>query len=71
VRAFAGTLPLRVSPQQTKKGQKRPFFADRRIKFYLFSASSRAHFWLATVQLVLHADWQLAWHSPHAVFLPV
>jgi hypothetical protein len=32
--------------------------------------SSFAHFWLATVQEVLHADWQLAWHSPHAVFLP-
>jgi len=24
----------------------------------------RAHFWLATVQDVLHADWQEAWHSP-------
>jgi hypothetical protein len=33
--------------------------------------SSFAHFWLATVQDVLHADWQLAWHSPHAVSLPV
>jgi len=29
-----------------------------------------AHFWLATVQDVLQADWQLAWHSPQAVCLP-
>lgn len=32
--------------------------------------SSLAHFWLATVQEVLHADWQLAWHSPQAVYAP-
>jgi hypothetical protein len=25
---------------------------------------SRRHFWFATVQEVLHADWQEAWHSP-------
>jgi hypothetical protein len=25
---------------------------------------------LATVQEVLQADWQLAWHSPQAVLLP-
>lgn len=29
---------------------------------YLFSFF--AHFWFATVQDVLHADWQEAWHSP-------
>jgi hypothetical protein len=29
------------------------------FQHYLFS-----HFWFATVQLVLHADWQDAWHSP-------
>lgn len=23
-----------------------------------------SHFWFATVQEVLHADWQEAWHSP-------
>jgi hypothetical protein len=23
-----------------------------------------SHFWFATVQLVLHADWQDVWHSP-------
>jgi hypothetical protein len=27
-----------------------------------------SHFWLATVQLVLQADWQLAWHSPQPAF---
>jgi len=32
--------------------------------------SSLTHFWLATVQEVLHADWQLDWHSPHAVPWP-
>ena len=26
------------------------------------------HFWLATVQDVLQADWQEAWHSPQPVF---
>jgi len=24
--------------------------------------------WFATVQEVLHADWQEVWHSPHAIF---
>jgi hypothetical protein len=27
---------------------------------FLFS-----HFWFATVQETLQADWQEAWHSPH------
>ncbi len=27
--------------------------------------------WLPTVQLVLHADWQEVWHSPHPPFLTV
>jgi len=31
---------------------------------YLFS-----HFWFATVQLVLHADWHDVWHSPQPEFL--
>ena len=26
------------------------------------------HFWFATVQEVLQADWQEAWHSPQPVF---
>ena len=30
---------------------------------YLFS-----HFWLATVQEVLQADWQEVWHSPQPPF---
>lgn len=28
---------------------------------------SDSHFWLATVQLVLQADWQDVWHSPQAL----
>jgi hypothetical protein len=28
----------------------------------------RSHFWLATVQEVLQADWQDVWHSPHPAF---
>ena len=31
---------------------------------YFFS-----HFWLATPQLVLQADWQEVWHSPQPPFL--
>jgi hypothetical protein len=27
-----------------------------------------SHFWLATVQEVLQADWQEAWHSPQPPF---
>jgi len=30
--------------------------------YYFFFGFS--HFWLATVQEVLQADWQDAWHSP-------
>jgi hypothetical protein len=26
-----------------------------------------SHFWLATVQLVLQADWHEVWHSPQAL----
>jgi len=51
---------------QTKKDRWVSAFlsALRLIVVYL---SSCAHFWLATVQEVLQADWQLAWHSPQAV----
>jgi hypothetical protein len=28
-----------------------------------------SHFWFATVQLVLQADWQEVWHSPQPEFL--
>jgi hypothetical protein len=31
--------------------------------------SSFSHFWLATPQLVLQADWQEVWHSPQPPFL--
>ena len=31
--------------------------------------SSFSHFWFATPQLVLQADWQEVWHSPHPPFL--
>ena len=27
-----------------------------------------SHFWFATPQLVLQADWQEVWHSPHPPF---
>ena len=30
----------------------------------LFRTYFLSHFWLATVQEVLQADWQDAWHSP-------
>ena len=29
---------------------------------------SFSHFWLATPQLVLQADWQEVWHSPQPPF---
>ena len=32
------------------------------------SSSSLAHFWFPTVQDVLHADWQDAWHLPQPPF---
>ena len=34
-------------------------FGEAQISAYTFS-----HFWLATVQDVLQADWQEVWHSP-------
>jgi hypothetical protein len=42
---------------------------------FLFSQSAQPrltfwHFWLATVQDVLQADWQEAWHSPQPVAPP-
>ena len=33
------------------------------------SAHLFSHFWLATPQLVLQADWQEVWHSPQPPFL--
>jgi len=36
------------------------------LRCYLLSFS---HFWLATPQLVLQADWQEVWHSPQPPFL--
>lgn len=32
-----------------------------------YDQRSDSHFWLATVQLVLQADWQDVWHSPQAL----
>ena len=32
---------------------------------------SCSHFWFATVQEVLHADWQEVWHSPQPPFAAV
>jgi len=37
------------------------------IEAYLLASFS--HFWLATPQLVLQADWQEVWHSPQPPFL--
>jgi hypothetical protein len=51
----ADSLPVsrQAEPVPSKKLKKfRPYL-------FLFS-----HFWLATVQEVLQADWQDAWHSP-------
>lgn len=36
-----------------------------RTRYYLLVS----HFWFATVQLVLQADWQDVWHSPQPPFL--
>jgi hypothetical protein len=36
------------------------------LKTNYFSVFS--HAWFATPQLVLHADWQEVWHSPHPPF---
>ena len=38
--------------------------ADFRANYLLFFS----HFWFAIPQLVLHADWQEVWHSPHPPF---
>ena len=39
--------------------------------FFVFGCylSFFSHFWLATPQLVLQADWQEVWHSPQPPFL--
>jgi len=42
-----------------KKGRLTPTLLNGRFLYYWFS-----HFWLATVQEVLQADWQEVWHSP-------
>jgi len=47
-----------------KKSEKERF--ARRGMFYLLSGFSQT--WLPTVQDVLQADWQDAWHSPHPVW---
>jgi hypothetical protein len=36
---------------------------------FLIALSYFSHFWLATPQLVLQADWQEVWHSPQPPFL--
>jgi hypothetical protein len=40
-------------------------FVEQLESAYLFWFS---HFWLATPQLVLQADWQEVWHSPQPPF---
>ena len=54
---------------QTSQGRQAPLcYAPSKLLFalldYLFSLR---HFWFATVQDVLQADWQEAWHSPQPV----
>ena len=44
----------------------RAAFPWQSTKYYLLVFS---HFWLATPQLVLQADWQEVWHSPQPPFL--
>ena len=50
-----------ISFPHAEKGWDRPTlsgaFCD--LNYFLFS-----HFWFATVQDVLQADWQEVWHSP-------
>jgi hypothetical protein len=53
----------------TTQGQSASHFAATAscvFQNYLFLFS---HFWLATPQLVLQADWQEVWHSPQPPFL--
>ena len=58
----------RIKPMNNKRGHR--LNVSCRLKYYL---SCFSHFWLATVQEVLHALWHEAWHLPHppdaAVFL--
>ena len=39
------------------------------VNYLLPSLSVFSHVWLAIPQLVLQADWQEVWHSPHPPFL--
>lgn len=39
------------------------------IFYFLVTLALFSHFWLATVQEVLQADWQDAWHSPQPALL--
>jgi len=57
---------LTLAVKQNRTSQKLPYFSGAFKAFllpvpYLFKAS---HFWLATVQLVLQADWHDVWHLP-------
>ena len=56
----AGRRPIAPADKQKGIQRRMPFIANRwqayRLRF--------SHFWLATVQDVLQADWQEAWHSP-------
>jgi hypothetical protein len=40
---------------------------DRAVSLFRNQFFLLSHFWLATVQLVLQADWHDVWHSPQAL----
>ena len=56
-------MPLlrKIPPAQSASG------ITHARSYFLFS-SLRSHFWFATPQDVLHADWQEVWHSPQPPF---
>ena len=51
-------LPAGAYRQKKRAGVHLPFEKAQ------FSAYTFSHFWFATVQEVLQADWQEVWHSP-------
>ena len=53
-----------LSLHKKSRPDRRQLFYAGCAYFFLFS-----HFWFATPQLVLQADWQEVWHSPQPPFL--
>ena len=54
---------LRIRPLNPPAKKNAAFWRRFSLSTHLFS-----HFWLATPQLVLQADWQDVWHSPQPPF---